>query len=93
MWAKMPPACSSCAGEPCSGNVVQCHGTVLWMLRHFRLRKRRALQHAVNTGDGVLHDHSVLAHKHQLGHCHGDDRRDNDVKEQVQQHATVCSAA
>ena len=41
------------------------------------------MQNTVNAGDGVLHDHAVLAHKHQLGKGQGDDRRDDDVKEQI----------
>ena len=47
----------------------------------------------VNAGDGVLHDHAVFAHEHQLGERQRDDRRDDDVKEQVQQHAAVRTAA
>ena len=74
------------------GNMVQRHGAVLGMLRSVGLRKRRALQHTVNAGDGVLHDHAVLTHKHQLGKGQGDDRRDDDVKEQIQQNAVVCPA-
>ena len=63
------------------------------MLRCARLRKRGALQHSVDTGDGILHDHAVFAHEHQLGERQRDDRRDDDVKEQVQQHAAVRTAA
>ena len=74
------------------GDMIQRHRTVLGMLRHFRLRKRRAFQYAVNAGDGILHDHAVLAHEHQLGHCQRDDRRDDDVKEQIQQHTAIRSA-
>ena len=75
------------------GDMIQRYRTVPGLLRYFRLRKRRTFQYAVNTGDGILHDHSVLAHKHQLGHCHRDDRCDNDVKEQIQQHAAIRAAA
>ena len=62
------------------------------MLRGGRVGKRRALQDAVNAGDGVLHDHAILAHEHQLCQRQRDDRRDNDIKEQVQQYTAVRSA-
>ena len=75
------------------GYLIQRHGAVLRMLRCARLRKRGALQNTVNAGDGVLHDHAVFAHEHQLGERQRDDRRDDDVKEQVQQHAAVRTAA
>ena len=41
------------------------------------------MQNTVNAGDGVLHNHAVFAHEHQLGQRQGDDRRDDDVKEQI----------
>ena len=63
------------------------------MLRRVRAGERRAFQYTVNAGDGVLHNHAVFAHKHQLGQRQGDDRRDDDVKEQVQQRAAVRAAA
>ena len=62
------------------------------MLRSVALAERRAVQHAVDAGDGILHHHAVLAHVHQLAQCQGDDRRDDDVEQQVQQQRVVHRA-
>ena len=74
-------------------DMIQRNRAVLGMLRRVRAGERRAFQYTVNAGDGVLHNHAVFAHKHQLGQRQGDDRRDDDVKEQVQQRAAVRAAA
>ena len=55
------------------------------MLRRVRAGERRAFQYTVNAGNGVLHNHAVFAHEHQFGERQRDDRRDDDVKQQIQQ--------
>ena len=50
------------------------------------------MQHSVNARDCILHYHTVLAHEHKLCERQGDDRRDDNIKQQVQQHIAVRAA-
>ena len=51
----------------------------------FGLRQRPEGQDAVDSLQGVVHNHGVFAVKHDAGQGHGDDGRDEDIQEQIEQ--------
>ena len=65
-------------------HVLQRHRASLRVPGLVALGEGRAVQHAVNAGERVLHQHVVFAHVHQLAQRHRHRRRDDDIEQQVQ---------
>ena len=65
--------------------VLKLHRAVLRVLRLIAYEHRLRVQHRVYAAERVGDDHFVLAHVHDLRQRQRDDRRDDDVEQQVQQ--------
>ena len=65
--------------------MVKLYRSAVWVFRLCCFCKRLQIQYAVDSLQGIVHDHGVFALEHDTGKGDGDDGRDDDIEHQIQQ--------
>ena len=73
-------------------DILQGNRTVFGLLGNFWLGQRLQVQYAVNAVQCIVYDHGIFALEHHLSQGQGDHRRNDDVKQQIQQKGRRNSA-